>query len=49
MLLLQGFEEAVSESSLGACALSGYRNGFCRTRRGLVFDKVFEVVIVDVV
>ena len=34
---------------LGAFALSGYRDGFIRTGRGLVFNKVFEIVVIDVV
>lgn len=49
VLRLQNLEEGISEGSLGALALSWYRNGFVCAGRGLMFDQVFEVVIVDVV
>lgn len=49
MLCLENSEEGVSESCLGALALSWNRNGFVRARRSLVLDDILEVVIVDVV
>ena len=48
VLRVEDFEEGVSKGALGACALARNGDGLVRTRSGLVFDQVFEVVIVDV-
>lgn len=49
MLRLQDPKKCLAEGFLGAaCALAGDRDGFVRARRCLVFDQVFQIIVVDV-
>lgn len=49
MLFREDLEEGVAKGSLCALALAGYGDGLVRARRGLVLDKLFEVVVVYVI
>lgn len=49
MLLCQNIEEGVAECALGALALAWDGYGLVRAGRRLVLDKVFEIVVVDVI
>lgn len=48
MLGLEGAEEGVAKGPLARCALAWYGNSLTGTSRGMVFDQVLEVIIVDV-
>lgn len=49
MLFGKHLEEGVSEGALGALALSRYGHGLVCAWRCLVLDKVFEIVVVDII
>lgn len=49
MLFREDLEEGVAKGPLCALALAGYGDGPVRARRGLVLDKLFEVVVVYVI